>query len=488
MANKTMAQLLEEMGNKKAFKSDDTVSEIEQVGLDKSAPDDEITDLEVDGKSKAGKSAEEKTNAQSTKSGQDKMEKIKKIAEEKKENPFAKKDDDSDEDEDEDLKEALRLYGAIAEAEIDDEDEDEDEEDMEDEDEDEELEEGRVAHPLTPAEKDLRKHMTKVASLIHYYEKGKKSGTKYNKTKGRGGDVNALKKEYEVLKGQWKTLRSKSHPKNKSMLNNSVEIDVRKVTTEDFDATSDLNAIFGSDNSLSEDFKGKVQTIYEASVIAQANEVVQTVYSELKEAFNAEQELLVNELTEAYSAKVDELTESIDRYLDKTVSDWKRENSVAIESKAKFEIAESFMTKLKTLFEDHYIDLPEEKVSIVEMQKKEISDLEEKLQVEIDRNIALTEAIEEKERAEIIDGLSEGLSDAQKEKFALLAESFESSDKEEFISKLNEVKTAYFSGKQKKIIKEELEEENKIDLKEDTSGKVTDPAMNLFVKYLGGKK
>ncbi len=94
MAKKSMAELLEAVTNKKAFKSDDTVSEIEQVGLDASAPDDEIPELEVDGKSKTGLSAEEKTKKSSTKN----------VTEEKKENPFAKKDDSDEDDSDEEEK------------------------------------------------------------------------------------------------------------------------------------------------------------------------------------------------------------------------------------------------------------------------------------------------------------------------------------------------------------------------------------------------
>lgn len=377
MAKKSMAQLLEDVTKNKAFKSDDTVSEIEAVGLDKTGADDELEELEVDGKSKAGLSAEEKTKKASTKS----------VSEEK-ENPFAKKKDDDKSDSDKD----------------EDEDEDEDEED------DKELEEAK-----------------KEAS----------------------------------------------------------DFEVRKVTVEDFDSSSDLEAIFGSDETLSEGFVSKAKNIYDASVIAKANEVIQGVYGQMLESFNAEQGILVSELNEAYNAKVEELTESIDRYLNKSITDWKKENEVALVSKARFEIAESFMGKLKTLFEDHYIDMPDEKVSVVEGLEAKVAQLEEQLQKEVDRNIALKEEIEGNERTKIIADLSEGLSDAQKEKFGLLAEGFDSADKTAFIEKLNEVKTAYFSKKTAKIIKEEVAEPT-LELKEDVVA--ADPVMSMFAKYLNGKK
>jgi hypothetical protein len=491
MAKKTMAELLEAVTNKKAFKSDDTVSEIEQVGLDKTTPDDEIDELEVDGKSKAGLSAEEKTNKSSTKSGQDKMVKSSKVAEAKEEDEDDSDEDDQDDDkdsdedeDDEDLKEALRLYGALVEAELDDED-DEDEDD-------DSLEEGRMKHPLSADELALRKAITKKQSLIHYYEKGKKTGTKYNKTKGPGGDVNNLKKEVEVLKAQLKAKRAKSHPKNKTMLNNSVEVDVRKVTVEDFDSSADLAAIFGSNDTLSEEFTTKAKTIYESSVVAKANEVVSEVYDELKEAFVAEQEILVNELTEAYSAKVDELIEQVDRYLDKTINDWKKENEVQIQSRAKYDIAESFMSKLKTLFEDHYIDLPEEKVSVVDSLQARVDELEESLQKEIDKNIDLQEEIDSKEKDKIVEEMSEGLSDVQKEKFTFLVETLDLENKETFVEKLKEIKTAYFgSSSKKEMIKESYEEEG-IEIDQDVKKPVSknvmiDQSVAAISRYLGKK-
>ena len=359
-------------------------------------------------------------------------------------------DDDEDEissvDDDENLKEAMRLY-------------------KEEVGDDDDLDEGRMAHPLTDAEKKLKKEITKRAALIHYYEKGKKAGTKYNNTKGRGGDVNNLKKEYEILKAQFKALRKKSHPKSKSMLNNSADddaapvVDVRKVTKEDFDSSDDLAAIFGTDETLSEEFTDKVRTIYEAAVISKANEVVAEIHTELKEAYVREREEFVASLSEAYEAKIEQLEESMDRYLDKAISDWKAENRVAIESRARYEIAESFMSKLKNLFEEHYIDMPDEKYDVLENLEKKVASLEETLENEISKNIELKTIIEEKEKSAVITAMTEGLTESQKEKFMLLAEAIDASG-DEFVEKLTEIKKSYFSQKQKRMVEQnDIEDE-----------------------------
>lgn len=425
MAKKTMNELLEEVVSKgKAkFKSDDGVSEVSLPEMDDDEPD---TDLDQAGE---GMSASEKNKRFSGKV-KDKGEKL------------SESDDDEDEkevdaddldDEDEDLKEALREYDSLAE--------------------------GRMAVVKSEKAKQLAKMISNLRVKIHYFEKAKKSGTRYNKT---SSNPETFKKELAVALQQYKAEMAKNHPKsastNKSMLNNSFD-------ASDFNISEDLNAMFGSDNNLSEEFKSTVTSIYEAALVSKANEIATQISEELTEEFETAKQTFAEELKEEYNAKVDELIGQIDDYLVKTVNEWKEENSVEIESQFKSEISESFMSKLKVLFEEHYIDMPEEKTNILESFENENFKLREKLEKEMARNVALKEQVELFNRNSIVNELSENLTDSQKDKFNLLSETVVFTNTKEYRGKLNEIRSAYFS--KNNSIKYDLDDEDPIDLVEE---------------------
>ena len=201
------------------------------------------------------------------------------------------------------------------------------------------------------------------------------------------------------------------------------------------DVSADVDALV-KDEDLSEDFKNKATTIFEAAVKAKI--------TEHKEKLNAEFDKKLEESIESEKTK---LSEKVDTYLSYVVEEWMKENSIAIERGIKGEIAEDFITGLKKLFEDHYIDVPDEKYNVLEDQAQKIEELEKRLNEEIQKNAELSKKTGEYKRNDIINEVSSDLADSQKEKFSKLSEEVEYSDEEEFKSKLKTIKESYFGEK-----------------------------------------
>ena len=201
----------------------------------------------------------------------------------------------------------------------------------------------------------------------------------------------------------------------------------------------DVNALFGDDQTISEDFKSKAATIFEARVfdrVAQIQEEIEAEYASV--------------LEEAVEQIKTDLTEKVDDYLNYVVEQWMEENQIAIESGLRSEITEDFIAGLRNLFAENYINVPEESVDLVEELAAKVEELETKLNEEIETNIvykkALTEAIKEQLTVEVC----EGLTATQVEKIKSLAESVDFSTEEEFVEKLETLRENYFpSGIQK---------------------------------------
>ena len=143
------------------------------------------------------------------------------------------------------------------------------------------------------------------------------------------------------------------------------------------------------------------------------------------------------------------LTEKVDSYLNYVVEEWMKENSIAIERGIKGEIAEDFISGLKKLFEDHYIDVPDEKYNVLEDQASKIEELESKLNEQVEKNVDLNKANGEMKRQDIIDEMSGDLADTAKEKFNKLAEQVEYSNEKDFTTKVSTIKESYFGTKVK---------------------------------------
>lgn len=202
--------------------------------------------------------------------------------------------------------------------------------------------------------------------------------------------------------------------------------------SENLDMSDDVNALLEGEN-LSEEFKQKATTIFEAAVMSRIEVIAEEVEKQLVEQF----ETAVEEIKEELAGKVDE-------YLNYMVNEWMEQNELAIESGLRSEITEDFMTGLKNLFTEHYIDIPEEKVEIVSEMAEKIEELEEALNEQINKGIALTKELNEQKKVEAVYEACEGLTQTQVEKLKSLAEGVEFTTEDEFASKLETLKSSYF--------------------------------------------
>ena len=230
-------------------------------------------------------------------------------------------------------------------------------------------------------------------------------------------------------------MHDKEDEKKKDMKAGYMKAGYHKEESE-LDIKADVDALVG-DSDLSEEFKQKAATIFEAAIKAKVKEESQRLQGEY--------ETKLKEDTETHKA---ELVEKVDSYLNYVVEEWMQENKIAIERGIKGEIAEDFIGGLKKLFEDHYIDVPDEKYNVLEDQASKIEDLEKKLNEEIEKNVKLNKDNGELKKEEIIAKSSEDLTDVEAEKFNKLAEEVEYSNEEDFTSKVKTIKESYFGKKE----------------------------------------
>ena len=239
-----------------------------------------------------------------------------------------------------------------------------------------------------------------------------------------------------------------------------------KVTAQDIDIKDDVKALFGNED-LSEEFKEKATTIFETAVVNKINETIETYNSSMNESYQ-----------EDTQAIKDELSEKMDTYLDYVVEQWAKDNELAIEQGLKAELTEDFMAGLKNLFEDHYIDIPEAKVDVVEELAAKNEELQGQLNAEMEKNIEAKKAIEENDQQKIIDQVTEGLAETQKEKFQTLAEGVEFKDTESFQKKLSIIKESYFSVDNEKEVADLVgETDEPLDEEAKPEGSSLDPKM-----------
>ena len=242
-------------------------------------------------------------------------------------------------------------------------------------------------------------------------------------------------KEGEMPKAALDALK-KSQEKKEMSHEDEKKKDMKEESEEDLiDVSADVEALT-KDEDLSEDFKAKAATIFEAAV----NSKVKEAKMKLKAGYE-------EKLKEEIEVKKAELVEKVDSYLNYVVEEWMKENSIAIERGIKGEIAEDFISGLKKLFEDHYIDVPDEKYNVLEDQANKIEELEKKLNEQVEKNVELNTANGEMKRQDIIDEASSDLADTAKEKFNKLAEEVEFSNEKDFRTKVATIKESYFGKK-----------------------------------------
>jgi hypothetical protein len=233
----------------------------------------------------------------------------------------------------------------------------------------------------------------------------------------------------------------------------------------------DIDALMSGEN-LSEEFVQKAATIFEAAVVARAEEVIAEAEAELLEQF----ESAIEEVKEDLATKVDD-------YLNYVVEQWMKENEIAIEKGLRAEIVEDFIGGLRNLFIEHYIDIPADKVDVVEELTTRVEELESSLNEQITHGIELKKELNEQKKIEAIYTACEGLTQTQVEKLKSLAEGVEFTTEEEFVEKLSTLKESYFKAEVKVANNSALDDE--VDIEEEKKVvKSSDPLMEVYSKAI----
>ena len=241
--------------------------------------------------------------------------------------------------------------------------------------------------------------------------------------------------------------------------------------TVEINVEDDVNALLGGEE-LSEEFRAKAKTIFEAAINSKVIAIREEIVREHEEKLSEEVEEI----------KV-ELQERVDSYLEYVADEWFVENQLAVENGLKADMTESFLEGMKGLFEEHYVEIPEEKYDVLKSMVEKLDDMETKLNEQIEKNIALNKGLAEATADGILESVSDGLAATQKEKLASLAESVEFESDEEYREKLETLKESYFPHKSATTSKTETLSEGVASAPEDISG-----SMAQYVKTLSAFK
>ena len=206
-------------------------------------------------------------------------------------------------------------------------------------------------------------------------------------------------------------------------------------TVAEYDMEEDVNALLGGED-LSEEFKEKAKTIFEVAINAKVASIKEQIQQE-------HDEKLAEQVVEAKA----ELAERVDSYLEYVADEWFQENALAVEQGLKTEMTESFLEGMKSLFEEHYVSIPEEKYDVLHSMVDKLDDMETKLNEQIEKNIGLNKRLAESVADGILESVSDGLAATQKEKLASLSESVEFESEAEYREKLETLKESYFPAK-----------------------------------------
>ena len=235
--------------------------------------------------------------------------------------------------------------------------------------------------------------------------------------------------------------------------------------TDEVDIDDDVNALLGG-QELSEEFREKAKTIFEAALKSKV--------TELREAMDAHYEA---KLVEEVEGMKDELIERVDSYLEYVADEWLQENALQVERGIRTEMTESFLEGMRGLFEEHYVSIPEDKYDVVENMVDKLDEMESKLNEQIEKNIAITKSLSEATADGIVSDVSEGLTTTQKEKLASLAEGVEFESEESYKEKLETLKESYFKTAPKRSDSEVLNEEAAV-------SETTSNAMSAYIQAL----
>ena len=247
------------------------------------------------------------------------------------------------------------------------------------------------------------------------------------------GEDEEVVSEEEHKKGEKKKEKEGGDVDKEDKEDKEDEEDEEKNEEFNLDFTEDVNALVGQEE-LSEEFRDKASLIFESAV--------KTKIAEIKESLEAKYN---KSLIEEVAAIKEELSQRVDSYLEYVAEEWIDENALQIENGLKGELSESFMSGLKSLFEDHYVEIPEDRYDVLENMVMRLDEMEEKLNEQIERNVQLNKRLSEAVSDTILNNVSEGLALTQKEKLASLAEGVEFESEEDYREKLESLKESYFT-------------------------------------------
>jgi len=247
------------------------------------------------------------------------------------------------------------------------------------------------------------------------------------------------------------------------------EVSEEEQITVEYSIEEDVNALFEGEE-LSEEFQDKAKTIFESAINSKLDQLNEQLTQKYEEAFE-------EEVAEMKSA----LTERVDSYLEYVADEWFTENMISIEKGLKIDMTESFLSGMKDLFEAHYVEIPEDKYDVLHSMTNKLDEMESKLNEQIEKNVSLNARLSESVADGIVDQVSEGLAQTQKEKLASLAESVEFESETQYREKLETLKEAYFAPKKQSTAAttETLSEGVSNDHQQYTG------SMNAYVRALG---
>jgi len=264
-----------------------------------------------------------------------------------------------------------------------------------------------------------------------------------NKGATAGDAMPTMKKEDEELQGDVVAEKYAESPEKEEMdmkkdddlagaPNQKKKMKKEETEVEEYNIEDDVNALLGGEE-LSEDFKAKAKTIFEAAINSKVAEIRATIEEEYE-----------SRIAEEIAEEKEALQERVDSYLEYVSDEWMEENALAIENGLKTELTESFLTGMKSLFEENYVSIPDDKYDVLESMVEKLDDMETKLNEQIEKNIGLNKRLSESVADGILESVSDGLAATQKEKLASLAESVEFESETEYRNKLETLKESYF--------------------------------------------
>jgi hypothetical protein len=317
----------------------------------------------------------------------------------------------------------------------DEEDKSDDSDDSEDEKEVEEMDHGKMKEAMIKAMKSMKKD--DMAELYASYMKASMNKTKDEMYKEMMNGMDKMSKgKMEKLHAAYASGASVDEERDAQVEERLKSVDVKE----------HVDALLSGDNNLSEDFKTKAATIFETAVKSK----IRSEIARLEEEYKSE---LIEEVADVRTS----LTEKVDNYLNYVVEEWMKENELALERGLKGEIAEDFISGLKTLFEDHYIDVPDEKYDVLEAQAEKISKLEEKLEETIQQVVEAKKSNGNLIKEKVMKDVTSDLTDTEVEKFETLAQDVEYTEESVYVEKLNTLKESYFPKQQ--VVQEDSHDE-----------------------------